>query len=160
MDNPANRPDDLVKKERETEEPGKPTPQDRGYSFANPMNEDPGDPGEEGLFSELEEEFEILDEGNADQLINDQGMMDIKSTRDRLQQRAHERLQKLRGLNKAEMNADEFKEKLDVPAYLRKDVKLQNVPHSSEPHVSKYNLNDDNQILGNNKFLHDNVDWS
>ena len=158
VDNPANRPDDLVKKERETEEPGKPTPQDRGYSFANPMNEDPGDPGEEGLFSELEEEFEILDEGNADQLINDQGMMDIKSTRDRLQQRAHERLQKLRGLNKAEMNADEFKEKLDVPAYLRKDVKLQNVPHSSEPHVSKYNLNDDNQILGNNKFLHDNVD--
>ena len=158
VDNPANRPDDLVKKERETEEPGKPTPQDRGYSFANPMNEDPGDPGEESLFSELEEEFEILDEGNADQLINDQGMMDIKSTRDRLQQRAHERLQKLRGLNKAEMNADEFKEKLDVPAYLRKDVKLQNVPHSSEPHVSKYNLNDDNQILGNNKFLHDNVD--
>ena len=24
--------------------------------------------------------------------------------------------------------------------------------------ISKYNLNEDNQILGNNKFLHDNVD--
>ena len=159
IDNPANRPDDMVKKEKDQEEPGKfAPPPDRGYSFASPVNETNDDDGEDGLLSELEEEFEIMDEDSADQLINDQGMMDIKSTRDRLQQRAQERLQKLRGLNKAEMNADEFKEKLDVPAYLRKDVKLQNVPHSSEPHVSKYNLNDDNQILGNNKFLHDNVD--
>lgn len=59
---------------------------------------------------------------------------------------------------KFEMPTDEFKERLDVPAYERKKVKLQNVPHSAERSISKYNLNDDNQILGNNKFLHDNVD--
>ena len=35
---------------------------------------------------------------------------------------------------------------------------MDNVPHSSEPLISKYNLNDDNSLLGNNKFLHDNVD--
>jgi len=56
------------------------------------------------------------------------------------------------------MPTEEFKERLDVPAYERKQVKLQNVPHSSESNVSKYNLNEENQILGNNKFLHDNVD--
>lgn len=56
------------------------------------------------------------------------------------------------------MNAESFKEKWDVPAYERKKVKLKEVPHSSERNISKFNLTDDNQILGNNKFLHDNVD--
>lgn len=59
---------------------------------------------------------------------------------------------------KYEMATEEFKERLDVPAYERKQVKLQNVPHSAERNISKFNLNEDNQILGNNKFLHDNVD--
>jgi hypothetical protein len=49
------------------------------------------------------------------------------------------------------------------PDFLRKffdltSVTMQDVPHSSQPFISKYNLNDDNNILGNNKFLHDNVD--
>lgn len=131
-------------------------PQERGYSFTSPVNA-PDDDGEDGLFSELEDEFEIMDEEN-DQHINDEGLMDVRNTRDRLKEKAQERLQRLKGLHKHEMNTDEFKEKLDVPAYLRRDVRLQNVPHSSEAHISKYNLNDDNQILGNNRFLHDNVD--
>jgi cell division protein FtsZ len=59
---------------------------------------------------------------------------------------------------KYEMKSDDFKERLDVPAYERKKVALKDVPHSSERHVSRFNLTDDNQILGNNKFLHDNVD--
>ncbi len=59
---------------------------------------------------------------------------------------------------KFEMATEEFKERLDVPAYERKKVKLQNAPHSAERNISKFNLNEDNQILGNNKFLHDNVD--
>ena len=60
---------------------------------------------------------------------------------------------------KFEMATEDFKERLDIPAYERKKIKLQNAPHSSERNISKYNLNEDNQILGNNKFLHDNVDW-
>ena len=59
---------------------------------------------------------------------------------------------------KFEMATEEFKERLDVPAYERKKIKLQNVPHSAERNISKFNLNEENQILGNNKFLHDNVD--
>ncbi len=56
------------------------------------------------------------------------------------------------------LNTESFKEKWDVPAYERKKVKLKEVPHSAERNISKFNLTDDNQILGNNKFLHDNVD--
>ncbi|QSE99047.1 cell division protein FtsZ [Fulvivirga lutea] len=129
------------------------------YSFAKPESriEDDED-GDDGLFDELDDEFEIVGDDEGDQQINADGMMDVRSTKERLKKQAEERLNRLKGNNKAEMNTHEFKEKLDVPAFLRKDVKLSNVPHSSEPHVSKYNLNDDNQILGNNKFLHDNVD--
>jgi len=108
------------------------------------------------LFNGLDD-FEFV-ENNTDQVIDDEGLMEVRNTKSRLEEQAKERIRKLKGLNKTEMESDDFKRKLDVPAYLRKDVHLQNVPHSSEPHVSRYNLNDDNQILGNNKFLHDNVD--
>ncbi|MEQ8573625.1 MAG: cell division protein FtsZ [Fulvivirga sp.] len=145
---------------REVEDKQEPAEEAPRYAFGRPesrIEEDEMD-GEDGLFAELEDEFEIVDEDDSDQHINDDGMMEVNSTKERLRMQAEERINKLKGLNKAEMSANEFKDKLDVPAFLRKDVRLQNVPHSSEPHVSKYNLNDDNQILGNNKFLHDNVD--
>ncbi len=60
--------------------------------------------------------------------------------------------------HKYEMLTDEFKQKLHIPAYERKNVKLQYISHSSEQHISKFNLNEENQIIGNNRFLHDNVD--
>lgn len=56
------------------------------------------------------------------------------------------------------------------PAYKRRNIKLEDVPHSSEPHMSRYTLQDDSlntndeskkdvQIRPNsNSFLHDNVD--
>jgi cell division protein FtsZ len=159
-DNSVNDRRDNEITSREVEEDShtiEPTPR---YSFGKPTSREEEDTfdGDEGLFKELEEEFEIVDEDNSDQQINAEGMMDVRSTKERLRIQAEERINKLKGFNKAEMNANEFKEKLDIPAFLRKDVKLQNVPHSSEAHVSKYNLNDDNQILGNNRFLHDNVD--
>lgn len=134
--------------------------EERGYSFTTGVNhEEPKKPLEEeddDLFG-LDDEFEI-EADESDQMINADGMMDVRDTRDRLKEQSEERIKRLKSLNKSQMTTDEFKEKLDVPAYLRKDIRLHNVPHSSEPHVSKYNLNDDNQILGNNKFLHDNVD--
>lgn len=47
---------------------------------------------------------------------------------------------------------------MNVPAYQRKNVVLNEPQHSSESEASKYNLSDENEILGNNRFLHDNVD--
>ncbi|MDH5602569.1 MAG: cell division protein FtsZ [Cyclobacteriaceae bacterium] len=112
---------------------------------------------DEGLFRELENEFEIV-ENNTDQVIDENGMMDYVSTREKLERQAKDRIAKLQGTHKTEMNAGEFKEQLDVPAYLRRSVRLDNIPHSSESNISKYKLNDENQLLGSNKFLHDNVD--
>ena len=75
-----------------------------------------------------------------------------------MEQQAKDRREKLKAAKKHEMTKEEFNEKWSLPAYLRRGVKMSNTPHSSEPYISRYNLNDENSILGNNKFLHDNVD--
>lgn len=81
----------------------------------------------------------------------------VQNKRAMLQQQAADRVNRLKGMSNP-VDTDNFREKLDVPAYLRKDVRLQDVPHSSQKNISRYQLNDDNQILGQNRFLHDNVD--
>lgn len=114
------------------------------------------DDGEEGLFKD--DEFDSANDRYSDQTINDDGMMEVRNTRERLQQQARERKEQLKQVRKQEMTKEEFNEKWSLPAYLRRGIKMNDVPHSSESYISKYNLNDDNSLLGNNKFLHDNVD--
>ncbi|MEQ8581281.1 MAG: cell division protein FtsZ [Marinoscillum sp.] len=75
-----------------------------------------------------------------------------------LMEQRRKREQMLEGTSKEDLSTQNFKEKFDVPAYERKKVTFAKVPHSSERNISKFNLTDDNQILGNNKYLHDNVD--
>ena len=120
------------------------------------------DDDEHSLF-EFSEEYEVVEGDNLpadDAFLEDlDGAANPSSKRFRMMEQARERERKLANLkNPNHMDGDTFKEKLDVPAYLRKKVQLQDVPHSSERKISKFNLNDDNQILGNNRFLHDNVD--
>ncbi|NDK55929.1 cell division protein FtsZ [Pontibacter sp. BT213] len=77
--------------------------------------------------------------------------------RELMKRRQEERRERLRRLS-SEITSEAIKEKLEVPAYLRRNVALESVAHSSERNISRFNLNDDNEILGDNRFLHDNVD--
>jgi cell division protein FtsZ len=134
---------------------------ERELIFSGPFNRIPSsfdqdDDGEDSLLKD--DDFNTTGDQYGDQIINDDGMMELRNTRDRLQQQAQERKQQLIKSRKSEMTKEEFNEKWSLPAYLRRGIKMQDVPHSSEPFISKYNLNDDNNLLGNNKFLHDNVD--
>ena len=124
-------------------------------SFADDAFED-----EDDLFREEEDDddFKLGKGVSEDQVINDDGLMEYRKTKERLEQQAKERREKLKKGKVQEMTKDEFKQKWEAPAYLRRGVKMDNVPHSSESNVSRYSLNDDNSLLGNNKFLHDNVD--
>jgi cell division protein FtsZ len=153
---PMERP--ILSKPEEKSEEEKP---ERSYSFTlfdkNQADNKEEDEGEESLFAE-DDEFQIGKEISADQVINEDGMMEVRKTKERLEQQAKERREKLKSARKQEMTKEEFNEKWTLPAYLRRGVKMDNVPHSSEPFISRYNLNDDNNLLGNNKFLHDNVD--
>jgi cell division protein FtsZ len=142
-------------------------PSEKEVVFTGPFNKiDPpshheiedDDFGDEGLFGSHDDEFERETEKYGDQIINDEGMMELRSAKQRLKEQAEQRKEKLKNARKQEMTKEEFNEKWALPAYLRRGVKMDNVPHSSEQFISKYNLNDDNSLLGNNKFLHDNVD--
>ena len=148
--------DEIVKKERRKWEP--PQEQQRTYSFAPKIETSEMNDDDDGDLFGIDDEEPVSHEFREGQETDHNDMMELKSTRNRLEKQAEERLNKLKGKGRAEINAHDFKERLEVPAYLRKDVKLQHVPHSNEPHISRFNLNDDNQILGNNRFLHDNVD--
>ncbi len=57
-----------------------------------------------------------------------------------------------------DLSTEELQEKKDIPAYLRKSVKLSEVQHSSVNGLSRHNISDTDGILGNNRFLHDNID--
>ncbi len=56
------------------------------------------------------------------------------------------------------INVENFKNLLEVPAYERKKVRLQSVPHSSEKNISRYNLDDDFNLSKKNSYLHDRPD--
>ena len=89
----------------------------------------------------------------------EQAPSDFDVERQKMEKQSEERRMRLNNLsNQSNSELQDFKEKLDVPAYKRRNIQLKDVPHSSEQNISKFNLNDDNEILGNNKFLHDNVD--
>lgn len=140
--------------------------EEQGYTFtlfdkqevkAN-IEDNDDDEGEEGLFGNQDDEFSMEGNLSSDQYLDEEGMIEYRKTKERLIQQARERREKLKSGKTQEMSKEEFKQKWDVPAYQRRGVKMDNVPHSSEPLISRYNLNDDNNLLGNNKFLHDNVD--
>ena len=166
-DNSVNESRDMQMKVRQAPPPPEPPketndnkPSERELVFKGPFtpvdNTRDEDDDEEGLFKE--DDFDPANERYGDQTINEEGMMELRNTRERLQQQAKERKEQMKQVRKQEMTKEEFNEKWSLPAYLRRGIKMNDVPHSSEPYISKYNLNDDNTLLGNNKFLHDNVD--
>ena len=81
------------------------------------------------------------------------------------QSRVKNRMGRLKELSRRLRTASGLSELEDVPAYQRRAVSLEDVPHSSESQVSRYSLDgsqdDDSKKTGisnNNSFLHDNVD--
>ncbi len=79
-----------------------------------------------------------------------------------LKRKMMEREQRLRELSMKLKTPEGLQDLEKQPAFVRRNVVLNNTPLSSESQVSRYTLNegDDNttQIKSNNSFLHDNVD--
>ena len=73
-----------------------------------------------------------------------------------LEAQAEERRRRLQQLSQG--ITPETTAHLDTPAYLRRGQKLDPVTPSSAQNISRFNLSDDNELLGDNRFLHDNVD--
>lgn len=75
--------------------------------------------------------------------------------------KAKERILRLRDLGIKLRSASGLQQIENEPAYKRKQMSLENIPHSSESEVSRFTLSKDDdstEIRPNNSFLHDNVD--
>lgn len=75
--------------------------------------------------------------------------------------RSRQRMERLRNISMKLRTPSGLTDLESQPAYKRRDVELDNTPHSSDSSVSKYTLDsdmDDKPIIKPNNFLHDNVD--
>jgi cell division protein FtsZ len=75
-----------------------------------------------------------------------------------LEAQALERRNRLQQISQNQGLSPEATAHLDTPAYLRRGQKLEPVAPSNAQNISRFNLSDDNELLGDNRFLHDNVD--
>ncbi len=81
------------------------------------------------------------------------------ATRRRMDEHRKESQQRIeRYKNKYSATDESDDNMMNTPSYLRRGNKLTDSQHSSEEGISRYTLNDDKDVLGNNSFLHDNVD--
>lgn len=75
--------------------------------------------------------------------------------------RSRQRMERLRNISMKLRTPSGLTDLENQPAYKRREVKLDNISHSSESEVSKFSLgkdSDDNTVIKPNNFLHDNVD--
>ncbi|MGZ5136098.1 MAG: hypothetical protein ACXWCG_13155, partial [Flavitalea sp.] len=75
--------------------------------------------------------------------------------------KSKERILRLKDLSMKLRTSNGLQELENEPAYKRKQMSLQQVPHSSESQVSRFTLSSEDgvtEIRPNNSFLHDNVD--
>lgn len=87
-------------------------------------------------------------------------ILDEKEFDDQLS-KTKERIMRLKELSLKLKSTNGLQELETEPAYKRKQMSLDNTPHSSDSHVSKFTLSMEDgvtQIKPNNSFLHDNVD--
>lgn len=106
-----------------------------------------------------DEEFKIVEKSIKDQpYIDTTNGPELNTAKKKQEERLKNRVRKLKSLTNLSMDSVEFKNMLDVPAYIRREIKLQDTPHSSETEISRFTLNEDNELLGDNKFWHDKPD--
>ncbi len=106
-------------------------------------------PAEEIRLPEPEPQAYNPDENKTDESIEEQ----LRKSR--------ERILRLKDLSMKLRTANGLQELENEPAYKRKQMSLQQVPHSSESQVSRFTLSNEEgitEIRPNNSFLHDNVD--
>ena len=78
------------------------------------------------------------------------------------EKKAQERIQRLKELSMKLKTPQALNEMEKEPAYKRRNIQLENTPHSSESQISRFTLTENEEkkieIRPNNSFLHDNVD--
>ena len=101
--------------------------------------------------SSLDDKMEVRSKTNVNNLPNEDQL-----------KKSQERIMRLKALSMKMKTSSGISEMENEPAYKRRSIKLDDIPHSSEDNVSRYTLSEDEenktQLRENNSFLHDNVD--
>lgn len=95
--------------------------------------------------------------------LNDEYDGGSNNEQDKKIERQIQRIKELKNLNITINNPQGLRDLEKEPAYVRRNKKLNDVPHSSELQISRLSLFEDlstgkSEIKTNNSFLHDNVD--
>ncbi len=114
----------------------------------------------------LEDEASVNEpSGNASDTDNSDSLS-LKVNAEMVAQLNRERLKNLRDISERIKSPEGLNQLEKEPAYKRRNIQLDIVPHSSESEVSRYTLTDEKDDEGNNRsglrpnnpYLHDNVD--
>lgn len=146
---------------------------DLGSSVAkqeNPLEKEPQktrrfnlDDELEGDSKELPSDREISQSSNvAPEPIQEESGEVRKMNEEEQIRKSQERIDKLKSLGNLIKKPGGINELEKEPAYKRRNIRLEDTPHSSESNVSRYTLGEDQEnkttLKQNNSFLHDNVD--
>jgi len=86
----------------------------------------------------------------------------IVGSKEEQARRTQERMTRIESFTQRLKKADGLSDAEKIPAYKRRKIDLDEVPHSSESSVSRFGLfadgNGNTDLRGDNSFLHDNVD--
>jgi len=141
-----------IKKEQEEQEHFKPEPP--------PMHDPPEPPRHpEAELPHEDEPYQDPRHGDDENFYQERS----SSRKYLMRKEAEERKTRLKGrksISSPENSEDVFKKEdfYNEPAYVRRNIHLYSAPSHSDRNVSRYSLDDEDNIIGNNKFLHDNVD--
>lgn len=117
-------------------------------------------PVQQDLFDEKEMAKQQL-ETQAKEREKEAAQMEHEFEEERIR-KIKDRMLQLRQLSTAYNNPNGINELENEPAYVRKNIRFDEVPRSAENNISRYSLFEDNEkkpeIRRNNSFLHDNVD--
>ncbi|HCQ29397.1 MAG TPA: cell division protein FtsZ, partial [Flavobacteriales bacterium] len=85
-----------------------------------------------------------------------------RPTEEEMLKKSKDRIMRLKALTSKMKTPTGLSDLEKEPAYKRRNITLENTPHSSESNVSRYTISDDEdntpKLRDNNSFLHDNVD--
>lgn len=102
-------------------------------------------------------------EDDLESKVNDDEVLDSTLSPEEQQQKAEERMLRIREYTSKLKKPDGISELEQEPAFMRRNIHLEDTPHSSESTISRFGLFEKEEdgksdLRGNNSFLHDNVD--
>jgi len=95
--------------------------------------------------------------------VNENEVLDSTLSPEEQQQKSEERMLRIREYTSKLKKPDGISELELEPAFMRRNIQLEDTPHSSESNISRFGLFEKDEdgksdLRGNNSFLHDNVD--